>query len=185
MFIKIFFGKVNPEKILDNEDTIVSFWGSEKYFSMLDAPINWEHGVFQYYVDDKNDKFWWTLDGVDFSKGSQEDFVETICKSLEKINERQFLAEIFEYLCVSVADPFDIEDDYCDNSYCVEDTNNLDISEYSNYNEKCKDLWVFEVTRYANPPVDIKENSFSILCENNEDELEMKLRFMFCIDKKN
>lgn len=183
MFIKIFFGKVNPEKISDNEDTIVSFWGSENYFTYLEDPINWEHGVFQYYCDENNDSFWWTLDGVNFSNAAQEDFIETISKPLVKIAEKPFLAELFEYLCVSLADSFDIEDDNSDNSYCVEDSNSLDLSEYSNYDKESENLWVFEVTRYAKPPIEIKGKEFKILIENNEDELELKNRFIFCIDK--
>lgn len=183
MFIKIFFGKVNPEKISDNEDTIVSFWGSENYFTYLEDPINWEHGVFQYYCDENCNSFWWTFNGVDFSNAPQEEFIEYINKSLDKITEKQFLVELFEDLCVNVADPFDIEDNYSDNSFCVEDSNCLDISEYPNYDESSENLWVFEVTRYANPPVEIKGKEFKILIENNEDELELKNRFIFCIDK--
>jgi hypothetical protein len=184
MFIKIFFGKIDKEKISDNEDTIVSFWGSDNFFTSLEEPINWEHGVFQYYDDENNDSFWWTMDDVNYSNASQEDFIQIISNSLGKIEEKQFLAELFEHLCVSLADPFDIEDCYSENSYCVEDANSLDISDYSNYDEKSENLWVFEVTRYENPPVEIKGNELSFLCETTEDELEMKLRFMFCIQVK-
>jgi hypothetical protein len=184
MFINIFFGKVDKHKILDTDDTVVSFWGSDNYFILLQDPINSEHGVFQYYADENNDSFWWTLDGLNFSKASQQDFVQIISESLKKIDDKQFLAQLFDYLCVSLADPFEIEDTYYDNSFCIEDTNSLDISEYSNYDESCENLWVFEITRYANPPVEIKGDELSFLCETTEDELEMKLRFMFCIEEK-
>jgi len=183
MFIKVFFGKINPAKISEN-GTNVSFWDSENYFSKLADPIDWEHGVLQYYCDENdNDFFWWTLnENLGFKKASQEDFSKTLNKSLNKFKEKSFLTDLFENVCVNVADPFDIEDDYSESSFCVEDTSTLDISEYSNYDEESKNLWVFEVTRYENPPVEINGDEFEIKCENNEDELAMNCRFMFCID---
>lgn len=183
MFIKISFGKVDFKKISEN-DTGVSFWGSDKFFKKLPEPINWEHGVFQYYNNDIDERFWWSFKGADFLEDQYENFIDTISKPLESIEDKDLLFHVFENICISGASLFDIEDSYEENSYGIEDSESLDISEFSNYDPENNNLWVFEVSRYENPPIEIVDNKLNLNCENNEDDLTLERRFIFCIDYK-
>ena len=46
---KIFFGEIDKEKLLKSQNYERGFWDFEEDYVKLNEPINWEHGVFQYF----------------------------------------------------------------------------------------------------------------------------------------
>ena len=71
---KIFFGLNDKEKLLKSQNYERSFWDFEEDYVKLNEPINWEHGVFQYFSNNY-DEFWSTLTGA-FKKTKHENFIE-------------------------------------------------------------------------------------------------------------
>ena len=60
--IKVFFGEIDKNKLLKSQNYIRGFWDLEEDFIKLKKPINWTHGVFQYFSN--NDyEFWSTVTG--------------------------------------------------------------------------------------------------------------------------
>ena len=47
--IKVFFGEIDKNKLLKSQNYIRGFWDLEEDFINLKKPINWTHGVFQYF----------------------------------------------------------------------------------------------------------------------------------------
>ena len=51
--IKVFFGEIDKNKLLKSQNYIRGFWDLEEDFIKLKKPINWTHGVFQYFSNSK------------------------------------------------------------------------------------------------------------------------------------
>lgn len=46
---KVFFGKIDNNKLIKSQNYERGFWGFEKDYVKLNKPINWEHGVFHMF----------------------------------------------------------------------------------------------------------------------------------------
>ena len=57
---KIFFGQIDKEKLLKSQNYERGFWDFEDVFIIQNEPVNWEHGVFQYFFNNP-DEFWSTI----------------------------------------------------------------------------------------------------------------------------
>ena len=60
---KIFFRKIDNDKLLKSKNYERGFWDFEEDCVKLNEPINWEHGVLQYFSYN-HDEFWSSITGV-------------------------------------------------------------------------------------------------------------------------
>lgn len=183
--IKIFFGQIDKEGILEKKTLEVSFWGSEDYFLELEEPISWTHGVFQFFQS-SDDEFWWTIDGK-FQRFSGE--FEIISRFLgSSFGDFNLFYDLLETLSISGGDLFDVKDEYENENISIdgiEDSEIIDLSslfcdfESDNYSR----IWVFEVSEYTVPKHDVKEDEL-FLDYDSTDDLDLKRRFIFYIAER-
>lgn len=181
---KIFFGEIDKDKLLKSQNYERGFWDFEEDYIKLNEPINWEHGVFQYFSNN-HDEFWSTVTGH-FKKTKSENFNE-IKKELIKIsNDFNILSDLIELITLSGGDLFDIKDEFdLENTSIEEEKGNdfqfINLENYGISNlEKDNSVWIFEVLKYDEVSYDIENNSLNLNYESSED-LKLIERFSFSV----
>ena len=183
--IKVFFGQIDKERILEKEALEVSFWGSEDYFLELEEPVSWTHGVFQFFQS-SDEEFWWTIDGK-FQRFSGE--FERIKRFLgSSFVDFNLFYDLLETLSIAEADLFDVKDEFENDNIIIEGVEDSEIIDLSSlfYNFESDDyssIWVFEVSAYTVPKHDVKEDEI-FLDYDSTDDLELKNRFIFYVAER-
>jgi hypothetical protein len=181
---KIFFRKIDNDKLLKSKNYERGFWDFEEDCVKLNEPINWGHGVLQYFSDNY-DEFWLSITGL-FKKYKQGSFNE-IKNDLIKINDDfNTLSDLIELMTLSGGDLFDVKDEFDLNNTSIEEEKggvfqfiNLENHGISNI-EKGNSIWVFEVLKYDEIPFDIDNNNLNLNYNSSED-LKLIGRFSFSI----
>ena len=186
---KIFFGQIDKDKLLKSENYERGFWDFEEDYIKLNKPINWEHGVFQYFSENHNE-FWSTVTG-NFKKTKSENFNE-IKKELIKISiDFNILSDLIELITLGGGDLFDVKDEFDLENTSIEEEKghgfqfinleNYGISNLKNDNS----VWIFEVLKYDEVSYDIKNNNLKLNYESSEDlKLIERFSFSVLIEKK-
>lgn len=183
-FTKIFFGKINNDKLIKSQNYERGFWDFEEDYIKLNEPINWEHGVFQYFSNN-NDEFWSTVTG-DFKKTKTENFIE-IQNELTVIHDDfNILSNLIELITLNGGNLFDVKDEFNTENTSIQEENgigfkfiNLENFGISNI-EKEKSIWVFEVLKYDEVYYNIENNDININYESSKDS-EIIERFSFSV----
>lgn len=173
---KIFFGQLKQD-VASEEMDAVSFWGSERFFSMLPDPVRWEHGVLQVYETDPS-HLWWTLTGM-FQKSSRFEAIEDAIASFEPVPEwAEILRDVFTTIVLESSTAEDFESMENEGVYVFEDCESIDLSHMTDL--QGKQVWVMEVSRYLNPPASLAGEELQLNYDNS-DELDLQGRYMLCM----
>jgi len=181
-FTKIFFGKIDNCKLKVSQNYQRDFWGFHKDFERLNEPINWEHGVFQYFSNSANE-FWSTLTG-DFKKNNTEKFIEVRNELIKIHNDFIILSDLIELISLNEGDIFDVKDDFDINSAQIEEEKDENIPLIDLTNHVISDMnnvasiWIFEVLRYDEVSYNIEEDGLDLVYKSSED-IKLKERFSF------
>ena len=183
---KVFFGILDKNKVKKNENFNVGFYGSDEHFIKLNEPIDWEHGVFQYF-ENNHDEFWSTVTGV-FKKTKFEDFGELKNELMKVHPEFDKVFDVFDLIAISGGDLFDVKDDFDYGNTIVEgeeDCDFINLEDYSRIDlEEDNSIWIFQVFRYQDVKYEIENNNLNLLHESS-DELKLAKRFIFSVVFKN
>jgi hypothetical protein len=184
---KIFFGILDKNKVKKNKNFNVGFWGSDEHFIKLNEPIDWEHGVFQYFKNNR-DEFWSTVTGF-FKKNKVEDFGEFKNELIKVHPEFDKVFDLFDLIALSGGDLFDVKDDFDYGNTIVEGEEDSEFINLENYSridlEEDNSIWIFEISRYQDVKYEIENNNLNLLYESS-DELNLYKRFIFSVAfKKN
>ncbi len=181
---KIFFGLIDKEKLLKSQNYERSFWDFEEDYVKLNEPINWEHGVFQYFSNNY-DEFWSTLTGA-FKKTKHENFIEIKNELINIHTDFGTLSDLIELITLSGGDLMDVKDEFELENTSVEEEKgfgfqaiNLENFGISNI-KKDSSIWVFEVLKYDEVNYNIENNSLNLTHESSED-LNLSERFSFSV----
>ena len=181
---KIFFRLIDKEKLLKSQNYERSFWDFEEDCVTLNEPINWEHGVFQYFSNN-HDEFWSTLTGP-FKKTKHENFIEIKNEFINIHKDFGTLSDLIELITLSGGDLMDVKDEFEQENMSVEEETgfgfqsiNLENFGISNI-EKASSIWVLEVLKYDEVNYNIENNSLNLTHESSED-LNLIERFSFSI----
>jgi len=180
--IKVFFGEIDKNKLLKSQNYIRGFWDLEEDFINLKKPINWTHGVFQYFSNN-DDEFWSTVTGH-FKKTKSENFIEIKKELIQIHNDFSTLSDLIELITLRGGDLFDIRDEFDTEKTSVEEEKDygfqfINLENYGISNlEKDNSLWIFEVLKYDEVSFDIENNNLNY--ESSEDLKSIK-RFSFSI----
>ena len=173
---KVFFGQLKHDVAPDDTDA-VSFWDSERFFSMLPEPVMWEHGVLQVYEADSS-HLWWTLTGM-FQKSSRLEAMEDAIASFEPAPEwADFLRDVFTSIVLESSTAEDFEFMESEGVYVFQDCESIDLSHMTNLRRS--QVWVMEVSRYLNPPASMAGEELKLNYDNS-DELDLQGRYMLCM----
>lgn len=180
--IKVFFGEIDKNKLLKSQNYIRGFWDLEEDFIKLKKPINWTHGVFQYFSN--NDyEFCSTVTG-NFKKTKSENFIEIKKELIEIHKDFSTVSDLIELITLRGGDLFDIKDEFDLEKTSVEEEKDygfqfINLENYGISNlEKDNSLWIFEVLKYDEVSFDIENNNLNY--ESSED-LKLIKRFSFSI----
>ena len=174
---KVFFGQLKQD--VDSEEMdAVSFWDSERFFSMLPEPVRWEHGVLQVYDEADPSHLWWTLTGM-FQKSSRLEVVEDAIATFEPAPEwADFLREVFTSIVLESSTAEDFECMESEGVYLFQDCESIDLSHMTDL--LSKQVWVLEVSRYLNPPASMAGEELELNYDSS-DELDLQERYMLCM----
>jgi hypothetical protein len=180
--IKVFFGVLKKDKVLKSNDFCRGFWGFEEDFIKLNEPVNWRHGVFQYFSNN-HDEFWTTLTGF-FKKTKIENFGEIKNGMIEIHPEFNTLSDLLELITISGGDLFDLKDEFDLGDTIingVEDNEFIDLENYSKFNlEGDNSIWIFEVFKYQDVKYNIVNKNLDLIYETSDD-LSLIDRFTFSV----
>jgi len=182
--IKVFFGEIDKDKLLKSQNHERGFWDFEEDFIYLNEPINWKHGVFQYFSNNF-DEFWSTVTGH-FKKTKSENFNEIKNELIKISNDFNILSDLIELITLSGGDLFDIKDEFDLGSTLIEEEKGdvfqfINLENYGISNlKKDNSVWIFEVLKYDEVSYDIENNSLNLNYESSED-LKLIERFSFSV----
>ena len=181
---KIFFGLIDKEKLLNSQNYERNFWDFEEDYVKLNEPINWEHGVFQYFSNN-HDEFWSTLTGT-FKKTKHENFIEIKNELINIHTDFGTLSDLIELITLSGGDLVDVKDEFEQENMSVEEEKgfgfeaiNLENFGISNI-EKDSSIWVLEVLKYDEVSYNIENNTLNLTHESSDD-LNLIERFSFSV----
>mgnify|MGYP001189642592 CR=1 FL=1 len=181
---KIFFGEIDKEKLLKSQNYERGFWDFEEDYVKLNEPINWEHGVFQYFSNN-HDEFWSTVTGH-FKKTKQENFIEIKNELIKIHNDFSILSDLIELITSSGGDWDDVKDEFDWGNTSIEGEKGVDFQfiNLENYGisniEKDNSVWIFEVLKYEEVIYNIENNNLDLTYESSED-LKLIERFSFSV----
>lgn len=183
-FTKIFFGKIDNDKLIKTQNYERGFWGFEEDYIKLNEPINWEHGVFQYFSNNY-DEFWSTVTGH-FKKTKTEKFVEIKNELIKIHDDFSILSDLIELITLSGGDLFDVKDEFDTENTPIQEEDGvgfqfINLENYGIDNiEKENSIWIFEVIKYDDVSFNVENNDLNLNYESSDD-LEIIERFSFSV----
>tara|TARA_B100002019_G_C21181945_1_gene554191 strand:+ start:491 stop:1063 length:573 start_codon:yes stop_codon:yes gene_type:complete len=181
---KVFFGKIDNNKLIKSQNYERGFWGFEKDYVKLNKPINWEHGVFQYFSNNDNE-FWSTVTEC-FKKTKTENFIKVKNELIKIDNDFSILSDLIELITLNGGDIFDVKDDFDLENTSIEEEKGdsfqfINLKNHGMHKiEKDNSIWIFEVLKYGELSYNIKNNNL-ILCYKSSEDLKLIERFSFSI----
>ena len=182
--IKVFFGKLDNDGLFDSQNLNRGFWEFEEDFESLGTPIDWGHGVFQYFSISQSES-WYTLTGH-FREINSENFTVVKSSLLEIHDDFDTLADLIELITVNGGDLFDIKDEFDQGCSLIEEESGLDFKSI-NLSNLGKDnltiensIWIFEVQKFDDVRFEIVDNQLNVNY-GSTDELNLVDKFAFGI----
>tara|TARA_B110000093_G_C12851611_1_gene359572 strand:+ start:372 stop:941 length:570 start_codon:yes stop_codon:yes gene_type:complete len=185
MLTKIFFGVIDKNELLKSKNYERGFWDFEEVYVKLNEPINWEHGVFQYFSNN-HDEFWSTVTG-NFKKTKQENFNEIKNELIKIHSDFNTMSDLIELITLSGGDLFDVKDEFDQvGNTLIEEEKGIgfqfiNLENYGKTNlERDNSIWIFEVLKYDEVIHNIENDNLDLIYESSDD-LKLVERFSFSV----